>query len=74
MFAPVLTSSYSEEAGLREATELVIVADLAMLEKDYASAAELVEAAYQAFDDAADQDRPVLPNIELPESAKAYVT
>lgn len=74
MFAPVLNRRGSEEACLREATELLMIADMAMVERDYASAGALLEAAYQAFDDAAvrTQSNPIINQMPVP--AGGYAT
>lgn len=65
--------SQNNESCLRDTAKLLLSsADLAMAEKDYASAAELIEAAYGAFDDAAVQRRPVFAQVELPKFAEAY--
>lgn len=69
---PRSQNSQNKEACLRDAAELLSSADLAMAENDQASAAELIEAAYQAYDDAAVQARPVFAPAELPEFAGAY--
>ena len=65
-------NSQNKEACLRDAAELLNSADLAVAENDQASAAELIEAAYEAFDDAIAQARPVFPLVERPEFAGAY--
>ncbi len=59
------------QALVAEATELVAIADLALVDRDYVAAAQLVEAAYGAFDEAETRCDAVTTRLEDPECLAA---